>query len=52
MILFLLSFIGILSVWSDILQKKENCTKDKTFVKEIQLKMEKNICMAKYGVLT
>ena len=29
MILFVLSFLGLLSVWSQILQKKGKCTKEK-----------------------
>ena len=43
MILFLLSFLGILSVWSDILQKEGNCTKEKNMSKitnEIRMKIQ------------
>ena len=32
---FLLSFLGILSVWSDSLQEERNCTKDKNIHKII-----------------
>ena len=34
MVLFLLSFLGILLVWSDILQEEGNCTKKKLVQKK------------------
>ena len=55
MILFLLSFLGILSVWSDILQEMEIVLKIKTGVpkfKEISIKNVGNILMTTFWILT
>ena len=36
---YLLSVLGTLSVWYDILKEEGNCTKDKTFVVKNQLQI-------------
>ena len=41
-ILILHSFVGILSVWSDILQEEVNCTKDKNLCQKVQENSIKN----------
>ena len=40
MILFLLSFLGILSVWSDILQEEGNCIKEKNLCQKSSRKFK------------
>ena len=38
MLLFLLSFLGILSVWSEMLQKVGKCIEDKNKIQENSIK--------------
>ena len=45
MIYFLLSFLGILSVWSNILQEVGNCTKEKNLSSIIKEKFKLKILM-------
>ena len=49
MVLFLLSFLGILSDWSNILQEEGDFTKDKNLCHEMQQNSIKNSRKHFYG---